>query len=106
MYIGQWGADFPDPANFFELFQTSSRLNYTGWSNSEYDKAVTLAAGTMDSAKRDKAYGEAERLLLERDVAIYPLFYRKNTALAGKRLKSLSISPLNYLFIKDVLLGE
>jgi oligopeptide transport system substrate-binding protein len=106
LYIGHWGADFPDPASFFELFQSSSRLNYTGWSNSEYDKNVALAAATMDPALRAKAYAEAEQLLLERDVAIYPLYYVKNTALVGKRLKSFSISPLNYLFIKDVVLSE
>jgi oligopeptide transport system substrate-binding protein len=106
LYIGTWGADFPDPANFFELFQSSSRLNYTGWRNSEFDAQVARGATTMDPTQRARAYSEAERLLLERDVAIYPLFYRRNTVQAGRRLKSLMISPLNYLFIKDVALGD
>jgi ABC-type oligopeptide transport system substrate-binding subunit len=60
----------------------------------------------MDGEKRAKAYAEAERILLERDVVIYPLYYRKNTAVVGRRLNRFSISPLNYLFLKDVDLAE
>jgi ABC-type oligopeptide transport system substrate-binding subunit len=106
LFIGQWGADFPDPATFFELFESGSRLNYTGWKNTEYDRAVAAGAMMMDADRRARAYSDAEQLLLERDVAIYPLYYAKNTALTGRRVKAFSISPLNYLFIKDLVLGD
>jgi hypothetical protein len=35
---------------------------------------------------------------------ILPLFYQRNTALLGPKIDRFNISPLNYLFIKDVTL--
>lgn len=36
-------ADYPDPINFLENFQTGHTMNRTGWSNAEYDKLIQEA---------------------------------------------------------------
>lgn len=36
-------ADYADPINFLESFQTGNAMNRTGWSNSEYDELIKAA---------------------------------------------------------------
>ncbi|MEK6705631.1 MAG: peptide ABC transporter substrate-binding protein [Bdellovibrionota bacterium] len=104
MFVGLWGADFPDPANFYEIFASDSRANRTGWASKEYDALLAKAADTSDIPARWQAYASAERILIEKDAVIVPLFYKRITVLLGPRIDELSISPLNYLFIKLIRL--
>ncbi len=104
IFINHWGADFPDAANFYEVFGGSSGTNYTGWKSSEYDNYMEAARSTLDQPSRLTAYAAAEKILLEREVVVLPLFYRKNTVLLNSRVKDFEISPLNYLFFKSVKL--
>ena len=46
-----WGADFPDPHNFMNLFECTSGNNETGWCNPEYDRVVEEAAEEKDPKK-------------------------------------------------------
>lgn len=106
LFIGQWGADYPDPADFFDMFRSASGVNYTGWKNAEYDGYVERAAVSMNQKERTDDYEAAEKLLIDKEVVIYPLFYKRNNALVSRRIRELVISPLNYLFLKDVRLSE
>ncbi|HLE00049.1 MAG TPA: peptide ABC transporter substrate-binding protein [Bdellovibrionota bacterium] len=100
LFVGHWGADFPDPANFFEVFASESGSNRTGWSNPEYDRQLKLARGTLEMSERLAAYARAEKILLQDEAVINPLFFKHHTVLVGRRLKEIKISPLNYLFLK------
>ncbi len=102
LFVTHWGADFPDPLNFLELFTSQNSANLTFWKNKEYDQYVTSARKILDQLARVSLYQAAEKLLLQKEVAILPLFYRKNTVVIGPRVESLEISPLNYLFFKNV----
>ena len=104
LFLTHWGADVPDPVDFFRVFAKSSGTNYTGWTNPEYDRRIDEALATEDPAARKAAFGAAEEILLKKEVVILPLFYKKNTALLGARIDRFRISPLNYLFLKDVTL--
>jgi oligopeptide transport system substrate-binding protein len=103
-FLGHWGADFPDPANFLEVFRTGSGTNYTRWSDTGFDGRLSAAGNTLDPAARLAAFAEAEDILVSRESVIVPLFYKRNTALVGPRLRDFEISPLNYLFLKAVRL--
>lgn len=102
IFVAHWGADFPDPENFFSVFARESGTNYTGWRNPEYDALLEKARSSSDSGERFAAYAEAERLLVSRESVIVPLFYKKSTVLLRSRVKTFTISPLNYLFLKTV----
>lgn len=110
LFVGHWGADFPDASNFFDVFATGSGNNSTGWADPAYDahlQAARAAPGLSgeESSTRLRAYAAAEKLLLSDAVAILPLFYRKNTVLLGPKVESFSLSPLNYLFLNRVFLN-
>ncbi|MCA9770790.1 MAG: peptide ABC transporter substrate-binding protein [Myxococcales bacterium] len=67
-----WGADYPDPHNFMELFTRASGNNHTRWGSAEYDALIDRAAATAAPADRVALYTRAQRILLEEAVAIVP----------------------------------
>ncbi|HZR47025.1 MAG TPA: peptide ABC transporter substrate-binding protein, partial [Candidatus Manganitrophaceae bacterium] len=70
-----WGADYPDPDNFMNLFTGASGNNYSRWKSDEYDRLISTAASEPDEAKRRALYDEAQKILTEREVPIMPLFF-------------------------------
>ncbi|MGZ3712554.1 MAG: peptide ABC transporter substrate-binding protein, partial [Bdellovibrionota bacterium] len=74
LYLG-WVADYPDPHSFMNVFTSTSESNYTGWSNPAYDKLVEKAVSTADETTRAGLYREAQKLLLEDEAVIMPLFF-------------------------------
>lgn len=70
---GGWIADWRDAANFLQLFESDSPLNYTGWRDAEYD-ALMQAAGRLQGQQRLIALRDAEARLLEQQLII-PLYY-------------------------------
>ena len=69
-----WGADFPDPHNFMNLFTCTSGNNRTGWCNPKYDELVEEAAQETAPEKRKALYDEAQIILTEIDVPIAPFY--------------------------------
>ena len=102
LFVGHWGADFPDAINFLEVFSAKSGTNATGWKNAEYDRMLAGARMTLDPEARQRTYALAEKTLVEKEAVIFPLFHRKNAVLLGSRIGEFRISPLNYLFLRDV----
>lgn len=102
LFIKHWGADYPDAANFLEVFESGAGSNGTGWKNTEYDALLERARVTLDGQARAEVLAQAEKLLLQRECVIVPVFYKRNTALLGSHIEKFEISPLNYLFFKNV----
>lgn len=100
-----WGADFPDPDNFLSVFLGGSGNNRTNWKNAAYDELVQKGRITENRPEREKIYREAQKILLETDVAIVPLYYEPNIALVKERVKGLTLNPMNTLLLKDVDVG-
>jgi len=89
-----WGADYPDPNNFLDLFTCTSGNNYTGFCNKKYDSLIIEAATETDLSKRASMYQEAEKILLEQDVAIVPLFSQTNMHLVSKKIQNFVINSM------------
>jgi ABC-type transport system substrate-binding protein len=64
-----------DPVDFLPVFHTGAKFNYGGFSNSEFDKLVELAAKNDDPAERQELYIQAERILCETETAIIPIYH-------------------------------
>ncbi len=72
-----WGADYPSADNFlFPLLASTSEDNDGRYSNPEFDSLLTRARGEKDDAERRRLLQEAERLAINRDLAVVPTFYR------------------------------
>jgi oligopeptide transport system substrate-binding protein len=97
-----WSADFPDPDNYMTVFTTGAGNNRTKWGNARYDELVRAARTMRESKAREKAYLESQRILLEDEAVIVPLYYEPNMALVRSRVKGLELNPLNYLLLRKV----
>ncbi|GIK42963.1 MAG: oligopeptide ABC transporter substrate-binding protein OppA [Chloroflexota bacterium] len=71
-----WCQDYPDADNFLRVvLRSDSPNNDTRWANEEFDKLVDEAARETDLGKRKELYLQAERILVEEDAAIIPLYW-------------------------------
>lgn len=104
LFLKSWGADYPDPATFMDLLVSSSNLSRTGWVNGEYDKLVRNAGDTPARAERSEYYKIAQKIAVNGEIALVPLYYPQITALVGARVADIYVDPLQYLFFKRVRL--
>jgi oligopeptide transport system substrate-binding protein len=97
-----WGADYPDPDNFMNLFTSYSANNHTGWGNPRYDRLVEEAASEGDAQRRQELYDEAQRILCERDVPIAPLFVSAINLLVKDRVRNFEANAMDLWFLDGV----
>ena len=70
---GGWIADWRDAANFLQLFESDSPLNYTFWRDERFDRYMARAR-SQTGPERLATLRSAEDRLLEQQV-IVPLYY-------------------------------
>jgi oligopeptide transport system substrate-binding protein len=79
MYRMGWCADYPDENNWvLENFHTTKSLNNPKWSGAgaeKFDQLVEQAAAASKAEDRAKLYFEAEKLLVEDEAVIAPVYY-------------------------------
>lgn len=97
-----WVADYPDPDNFLNLLTSFSANNHVGWKNAKYDDLIAKGASELNTDKRKKYYDEAQKILLEEDVAAVPLYYSIRQYLVNDRIKGFKLNPLDSKPYKDV----
>ena len=90
MLSAGWKGDYNDPNTFFEIFESSSALQPTGWKNEEYDKLIKKASNTIDQKERLKLFEEAEEILLTKDAVISPIKYTQTNTYIRKYVKKYS----------------
>lgn len=105
LYLG-WVADYPDPHSFMNVFTSTSESNYTGWSNAAYDKLIERAVSTADEGVRAGYYREAQKLLLEDEAVIMPLFFTSHQALARAQLRGVNLNILDKWYFQNFYFEE
>jgi len=59
-----WTADYPDPADWYQVFLTSSSNNASLYQNQQYDNFVRVAGADPEATRRDQEYQQAHRMLV------------------------------------------
>ena len=59
-----WTADYPDPADWYDLFLTTSSNNIAFWQNPQYDNFVSVARTDIQPTRRDQEYLQAQSMLV------------------------------------------
>ncbi|WP_225743218.1 peptide ABC transporter substrate-binding protein [Marinilactibacillus sp. Marseille-P9653] len=87
--LAGWGADYADPINFLELFETENGNNKSGFSNPEYDALIERAQNdASDLEGRWEAMLEAEQILLD-SAGIAPIYQRAYAVLEKDYVQDL-----------------
>jgi len=90
---GGWGPDYPDAMTFMDMWVSGGGHNSTGYSNPEYDAIIENAkSGELTapdkSKERFEALLNAERILLEQDQVLVPLYQRSGVGLRDPRISN------------------
>lgn len=73
--LTRWGPDYADPQTYMELFVSTNTDNNAGrYNNETYDNDVKTALTTTNMTERWKAFLDAEKVLVEQDAGIVPIF--------------------------------
>ena len=93
--VSGWGPDFQDPISFMDLFVTNGPNNLMSFSNKEYDELIeaTKTELALDPAARYEAFAKAEKILLEEEAAIAPIYQRGLIQLEKPYFKGLGVHP-------------
>lgn len=98
-----WGADYPDPDNFMNLFTSYSGNNHTRWKNLNYDRLISDGASNSDSKKRQGIYDQTQKIILEDEAILIPLFSPTQNVLVREKLKPFPLLPLDFMYYKRVV---
>ncbi|MDF2889466.1 MAG: extracellular solute-binding protein family 5 [Lacrimispora sp.] len=92
-----WGADYDDAMTYLDLWTNGTP--YRGsYQNENYNKLVNDARVETDDAKRLNMLLQAEKLLVDEDAIIAPLYHRGSATLTKSNVKGL----VNHPFGPDV----
>ena len=97
-----WSADYPDADSFLSLFTSESGNSHTHWKNTEYDALIHQAESESSQTKRIKLYQDAQKILIEDEAVVIPLFYEPNWILLKPHIKNLEINALDFLYLNQV----
>jgi oligopeptide transport system substrate-binding protein len=60
-----WSADYPDPADWYDFFLTTSSNNVALYQNQQYDNFVRVARTDLQADRRDQEYQQAQQMLVD-----------------------------------------
>jgi ABC-type oligopeptide transport system, periplasmic component len=95
-----FAGDYVDPMTFLDLFVTKGGNNLTGWSNADYDKAITTAKKSGDQKVRMQSMHDAEQILMT-DMPVIPIYYDVHNYVIKDYIKGVTLSPLGFIDFKN-----
>jgi oligopeptide transport system substrate-binding protein len=72
-----WIGDYNDANTFLDCFMSHNGNNRTGWKSAPYDALIRQANLEVDRARRAALLLQAERMLVETEAPIIPLYFYK-----------------------------
>lgn len=101
-----WYGDYPDPLTFLEISRTGDGNNDRAFSDATYDSMLDAAYTEPDPAARAAGLAEAERMIVEDELPMIPIFHYANvTMFDADTLSGPNPHPrtTENLFLFDVL---
>ncbi|WP_181349141.1 peptide ABC transporter substrate-binding protein [Thalassobacillus sp. CUG 92003] len=91
-----WGPDYIDPNTFLNMWVTDGGNNMTGYANEEYDALIEKANTELAQkpVERFETFLEAEKMLIEEDAVLAPLYQRAVAQLWKPYLKGVITNPM------------
>jgi oligopeptide transport system substrate-binding protein len=102
-----WNADYPHPENWIrDLFHTGGSGNLAGYSNSKVDQLIDQAAAEKDPVASVDLYAEAQRVILDDDTVIAPIFHSISAFLVKPYVRGLVFTATDGEVRGDLLLAS
>lgn len=89
-----WSADYPDPADWYDFFLTTSSYNVAFWQNQQYDNFVRVARTDTNASRRDQEYLQAQTMLVD-EAPVAFLVQTESWYLVEPYVRGMVLSPGN-----------
>ncbi len=90
-----WVADYPIGDNFmYSNFVSTSKNNYSGYNNPAVDEAMIAARSTGDTAARQKAWEDINKLV-GADSPVAPIVFYRNNFVGSDRIHDFVMGPMS-----------
>ncbi|RNB91365.1 peptide ABC transporter substrate-binding protein [Brevibacillus fluminis] len=99
--LSTYYADYADPLNFIEIFQTGHPGNRINYSNKAYDQLIQQASVEPDESKRFTLMHEAEKMFFD-DMPVLPLYYSTKVYMEQPNVKGILRHPAALMDYKSV----
>lgn len=86
-----WTADYNDPMTFLDMWMKGNGNNDAKYDNAEYDALLKDAQASQDNAKRMEDMSKAEKILVQDDMAMMPIYYYTSVSLVKPNLKGIVV---------------
>jgi oligopeptide transport system substrate-binding protein len=100
MTLYGWIADYNDPMTFLDLWLSDTPLNYSNYRNEGYDRLINEAKVEPDEQVRMENMVEAERLLIEEEAAVAPVYHEGTALLVRPSIKNWVQHPTGAIEFK------
>ena len=94
VYRYGWSSLLKDPAAFLLPFVTKDPFSFSGFSNAKYDALVEEIVSMKPSPARENKIFAAEKILLNEQAVVVPLYHYVTTYAVGPRILKYDVSPL------------
>jgi oligopeptide transport system substrate-binding protein len=89
-----WSADYPDPADWYDFFLTTSSNNVAFYQNQQYDNFVRVARTDLQADRRDQEYQQAQQMLVD-DAPVAFLAQSVSWHLVRSYVRGITTSPVD-----------
>ncbi|ANU24565.1 peptide ABC transporter substrate-binding protein [Planococcus donghaensis] len=96
--LSSWGPDYSDPMTYLDMWLEGGSANRMDYSNEKIQELVASARTETDAEKRYQMLLEIEKVLLEEDAAIAPLYQGGTAVLMRSKIKNLLVHPTGASF--------
>nr|WP_245571921.1 peptide ABC transporter substrate-binding protein [Conchiformibius kuhniae]UOP04126.1 peptide ABC transporter substrate-binding protein [Conchiformibius kuhniae] len=97
-----WCADYNEPSSFLNMMRTGNGNNSNAYANPEFDALLDKTLSAPDAAARQKLYHDAERVLIDQDAGMVPVFHRVSVSVLKPYVLGFSGNdPMGNYQIKD-----
>ncbi len=83
------GADYDDAYNLLGQFVSDDFFNFTNYANPEYDRLIRAAAIETNAPRRTQLMIQAEKILIQQDMAIAPLYTNTQVVLQNPKVRNV-----------------
>lgn len=101
IFRSSWGADYPDPETFANIFTSHNGNNDTKWKSAKYDKLIDEAEGELNQKRRGELYQKADQMVCKDECIIACTFLATQNIMTKPWLKGIAINALDLQFFKD-----
>jgi oligopeptide transport system substrate-binding protein len=106
LYRSSWGADYPDPETFMNLFTSHNGNNSTRWSNQIYDQLIEQAEAEQNPTVRAKLYEQADTLLCRQEAPIACTYLSTQNLMVKPWVHGMAFNALDMQFFEDIYIGD